>query len=287
MASDLVTRGPGSLYVVATPLGNLGDLTTRAADTLRTVAVVAAEDTRRTRGLLAHLDAHPRLLSFHAHSDPGRIDEVLALLTRGEDVALVTDAGTPGVSDPGPLLVAAVRAAGLPVVPIPGASAVTTALSASGLPADRYIFLGFPPRKGMDRERWLGLAARSADTVVCYEAANRLTELLADLARTAGAERHAVVARELTKVHEDFRAGPLRELAAHYADHAPRGEVTLLVAGLPEAAPAADPASVRRAARELLDAGRTKKDVVAELVARFGMPRNDVYSLVMELSAES
>lgn len=287
MARDLVTSGPGSLYVVATPLGNLGDLTIRAADTLRRVAVVAAEDTRRTRGLLSHLDAHPRLLSFHAHSDPARIDEVLALLRDGESVALVTDAGTPGVSDPGPLLVAAVRAAGLPVVPIPGASAVTTALSASGLPADRYVFLGFPPRKGIERERWLGTAARSVDTVACYEAANRLTELLGDLARAAGAGRGAVVARELTKVHEEFRTGSLAELAAHYADHEPRGEVTLLLAGAPEAAPAADPASVRRTARELLGAGRSKKDVVAELVARFGLPRNDVYALVMEVSAES
>ncbi|HET7025001.1 MAG TPA: 16S rRNA (cytidine(1402)-2'-O)-methyltransferase [Gemmatimonadales bacterium] len=287
MASELVTPAPGSLYVVATPLGNLGDLTQRAADTLRAVAVVAAEDTRRTRGLLSHLDAHPRLLSFHAHSDRGRVDEVIAILRGGEDVALVTDAGTPGVSDPGPLLVDAVRAAGLPVVPIPGASAVTTALSVSGFPADRYAFLGFPPRKGAERERWLGSAARSADTIVCYEAANRLAELLADLGRTAGSGRRALVARELTKLHEELRAGSLADLAAYYADHEPKGEVTLVLAGAPDSVPVVDPELVRTAARELVGAGRTTKDVVAELVARFGLPRNDVYRLVMELSRES
>ncbi|MGB7211601.1 MAG: 16S rRNA (cytidine(1402)-2'-O)-methyltransferase [Gemmatimonadales bacterium] len=287
MASELVTPGPGSLYVVATPLGNLGDLTLRAAETLRAVPVVAAEDTRRTRGLLSHLDAHPKLISFHAHSEPGRVAEVIAILQGGEDVALVTDAGTPGVSDPGPILVEAVRGAGLTIVPIPGASAVTTALSVSGFSADRYTFLGFPPRKGTERERWLGDVARSVETVVCYEAANRLAELLADLGRVGGTERQALVARELTKLHEDLRSGSLSELAAHYADHEPKGEVTLVLAGAPESAPVVDPEAVRAAARQLVDAGRSTKDVVAELVARLGLPRNDVYRLVMELSRES
>lgn len=287
MASDLVTPGAGTLYVVATPLGNLGDLTTRAAQTLRTVPVVAAEDTRHTRGLLSHLDAHPRLLSFHAHSDRDRSDALISILRGGEDVALVTDAGTPGVSDPGPLLVAAVREAGLAVVPIPGASAVTTALSVSGFGADRYLFLGFPPRKGVERDQWLGAAARSAETVVCYEAANRLAELLADLGRVAGGDRRAFVARELTKLHEDLRAGPLAELAVHYAGHEPKGEVTVVMAGAPASAATADPALVRQAAVELLDAGRSRKDTVAQLVARFGLPRNDVYRLVMEIAPES
>lgn len=289
MAGDLVTPAPaGTLYVVATPLGNLDDLTLRAAETLRRVAVVAAEDTRHTRGLLAHLDAHPRLLSFHAHSEPGRVAQVVALLQGGEDVALVTDAGTPGVSDPGPELVAAVRAAGLPVVPIPGVSAVTAALSVSGLPADRYRFLGFAPRKGADRERWLADAAGSAVPVVCYEAANRLVDLLGDLARVAGADREAFVARELTKLHEDLRAAPLGALARHYAAHEPRGEVTLVLAPGAVAGPAAaDPAEVAGAARELLAAGRSRRDVAAALVERFGLPRNDAYRLVVEISADS
>src|SRR4051812_28780651 len=149
-----------TLYVVATPLGNLGDLTARAADVLRQVATVAAEDTRRTRGLLTHLGANPRLLSFHAHSPERRVAVLLDILSEGRDVALVTDAGTPGVSDPGPDLVAAARTAGFAVVPLPGASAVATALSASGLMADRYLFLGFLPRKGAERQRLLARAAQ-------------------------------------------------------------------------------------------------------------------------------
>lgn len=287
MARDLVAQGTGTLFVVATPLGNLGDLTVRAAETLRAVAVVAAEDTRHTRGLLSHLDAHPRLLSFHAHSDQARADELVAILSSGESIALVTDAGTPGVSDPGPVLVALVREAGFAVVPIPGASAVTTALSASGFPADRYLFLGFPPRKGVDRERWLGQVAQSSETVVCYEASNRLVELLGDLTRVAGADRPAFVARELTKLHEDLRAAPLGALEAHYAAHEPKGEVTLVISGATPAAPSVDPSALRAAAVELLGAGRSRKDAVTELVARFGVRRNDVYRLVMEIAAES
>lgn len=250
--------------------------------------MVAAEDTRHTRGLLAHLDAHPRLVSFHAHSDLDRADALIGLLKEGESVALVTDAGTPGVSDPGPALVARVREAGLPVVPLPGPSAVTTALSASGLPADRYLFLGFPPRKGKERARWLERAARSPETVVAYEAANRLAELLGDLARVAGADRHVVVARELTKLHEELRAASLAELEAHYAEHEPRGEVTLVLAGAPgEAGDEADPAALRAAATALLAAGRSPRDVVAELVAAYGARRNDVYRLVTEVSGKS
>ena len=175
-----------TLYVVATPLGNLADLSPRAADCLRRVAVVAAEDTRRTRGLLAHLDARPQLLSFHAHSPPRRTEMLLEILAAGRDVALVTDAGTPGVSDPGPELVAAARKAGFPVVPLPGASAVTTALSASGFPADRYLFLGFVPRKGGERTRLLAQACAEEWTVVCFEAPSRLAALLQDLRRDRG-----------------------------------------------------------------------------------------------------
>ena len=177
-----------TLFVVATPLGNLGDLTLRAAEVLRAVPVVAAEDTRRVRGLLTHLGAHPKVLSFHAHSPERRHEVLLEILEEGRDVALVTDAGTPGVSDPGEDLVQAAREAEVPVVPIPGPSAVTTALSASGLPANRYAFLGFLPRKGKERQRLLAAVADSEWTVVLYEAPGRLVELLADLAEVAGPE---------------------------------------------------------------------------------------------------
>lgn len=275
---------PAALYVVATPLGNLGDLSHRAEATLRTVPVVAAEDTRRIRGLLSHLDAHPKVLSFHAHSPERRRETLLEILADGRDVALVTDAGTPGVSDPGESLVAEVRAAGFRVVPIPGPSAVTTALSASGLPADRYLFLGFIPRKGKERERLLQEAAACPWTVVLYEAPPRLSGLLADLSQVAGADRHAVVARELTKLYEEFRTGTLAELAAYYEAMEPRGELTVLVAGRPEgASPAVSVPDAGEHAARLLADGLSRKDAVHHLVQNLGIPRNEAYRIVTSL----
>ena len=275
----------GTLYVVATPLGNLGDLTIRATELLRTVPVVAAEDTRVTRGLLTHLGARARLVAFHQHSDAGRADSILSLLKGGEDVALVTDAGTPGVSDPGPTLVEVVRAAGFPVVPIPGPSAVTAAISVSGFPADRYLFLGFAPRKGAERDRWLGQASIPGVTVVCFEAPGRVEELLRDLAAGGMADRRGCVGREITKLHEEFRVGSLSELAEWAAANPPRGEVTMVLAPAPESGAAGpDPEGARALAAELLAAGRSKRDVVREVADRTGLPRNTVYDLVMELS---
>ncbi len=273
-----------TLYVVATPLGHLGDLSHRAEETLRTVPVVAAEDTRRVRGLLSHLDAHPKVVSFHAHSPERRREALLEILGGGRDVALVTDAGTPGISDPGETLVADVRAAGFRVVPIPGPSAVTAALSASGLPADRYLFLGFIPRKGRDRERLLEEVATSPWTVVLYEAPPRLGGLLADLARVAGEGRPVVVARELTKIHEEFRTGTAAELAAYYEGVEPRGEITVVVAGRPEGASPAEPLpDVGQHAAVLLEQGLTRKDAVQQLVQDFGIPRNEAYRIVTSL----
>ena len=277
---------PGTLYVVATPLGHLGDLSPRAAELLRAVPIVAAEDTRVTRGLLAHLDAHPRLVAFHQHSDAGRAGELLTLLREGEDVALVTDAGTPGVSDPGPALVEAVRAAGLPVVPIPGPSAVTAAISVSGFPADRYLFLGFAPRKGKERDQWLRQAALPGITIVCFEAPGRVADLLQDLAAGGAGERRAVVGREITKLHEEFRVGSLTALATFYAATPPRGEVTIVLApATPAAESGPDPVAARTLATELLAAGRSKRDVVREVTDRTGLPRNEVYDIVMELAS--
>jgi len=207
---------PGTLYVVATPLGNLQDLTVRAAAVLRAVPVVAAEDTRHTRRLLSHLDAHPRLVSVHAHVEPARLRQVVELLLAGEDVALVSDAGTPAVSDPGAALARLAREAGVRVVPVPGPSAVAAALSAGGFPADRFLFLGFLPRRGPERRALLARAATEPWTVVLYEAANRLAALLGELAAAGHGARRAVVAREVTKVHEEFREGSVAELAAHY-----------------------------------------------------------------------
>lgn len=275
----------GILYIVATPLGNLGDLSPRAAETLRTVHTVAAEDTRYTLGLLASIDAHPKLVSHHAHSGPKRIDALIELLSAGRDVALVTDAGTPAISDPGVEVVAAARRAGIRVVPIAGPSAVAAALSASGMAGDRYLFLGFPPRKGASRRRLLERAAGEPWSIVFFEAPGRLTELLADLIALCGAERHAIVARELTKIHEDVRGGTLTELRAYYEVHAPLGEVTLVLSG--QAADDAgeiivDQDEVLAAIGERLDAGDSPKDVVRMVSARFGLPRNEAYRLVME-----
>jgi 16S rRNA (cytidine1402-2'-O)-methyltransferase len=273
-----------TLFVVATPLGNLGDLSHRAEETLRQVPVVAAEDTRRVRGLLTHLDAHPKVLSFHAHSPERRLDLVLEILSEGHDVALVSDAGTPGVSDPGAHLVQAVRAAGFDVVPIPGPSAISTALSASGLPADRFLFLGFLPRKGSARARLLQSVADSEWTVVLYEAPPRLTELLADLAAVAGGDRPAMVARELTKLHEEFRLGTLADLASYYGESEPRGEITVIVAGRGEpASPETPVAEILGRASQLLSDGLTRKAVVQRLVADLGVPRNEAYRIVTSL----
>lgn len=275
----------GTLYVVATPLGHLGDLTHRAAEVLRSVPVVAAEDTRRSRALLAHLQAHPdKLISYHAHAGAGRAELLTAILREGRDIALVTDAGTPAVSDPGAALVAAVRAAGIRVVPIPGPSAVAAALSAGGMPADRYVFVGFLPRKGAERRRLLGRTATEEWTTVFFEAPGRLGELLEDLAGVAGAGREAVVARELTKMHEEIRAGTLADLLEHFASDSARGEVTVLLRGTGAPPPAPDRTEEAGVlARELLAAGHSRKETAREVAERMGLSRNDAYRLVMDL----
>jgi 16S rRNA (cytidine1402-2'-O)-methyltransferase len=275
---------PGTLYVVATPLGNLGDLSTRAAELLRNVPVVAAEDTRRTRGLLSHLGARPTLLSFHAHSDEHRLEAVLDILRSGRDVALVSDAGTPTVSDPGADLVELARESGIGVVPIPGPSAVATALSAAGLSGDRYLFLGFVPRKGKERSRLLQRAATEEWSVVFYEAPTRLVALLEDLIARAGADRRVVVARELTKLHEEIRAGSLGELVEHFTAVAPRGELTIILQGT--GVPAAEPDRTEEAAEQaatLLAEGLPRREVARRLTESLGLPRNEAYRLVMEL----
>jgi 16S rRNA (cytidine1402-2'-O)-methyltransferase len=275
---------PGTLYVVATPLGNLGDLTARASEVLRSVPVVAAEDTRRTRGLLAHLGASPTVLSYHAHSEERRLEALLEMLRQGRDVALVSDAGTPLVSDPGVDLVAAARAQGIAVIPIPGPSAVATALSASGLPADRYLFLGFVPRKGSERTRLLARAAAEEWSVVLFEAPSRLVALLRDLAAAAGVERQAVVARELTKLHEELRADTLGELLNYYSEVPPRGELTIVLRGTGTPAPPSDRTEdAVEQATALLAQGLTRREVVRRLIETLGLPRNDAYRLVMEL----
>lgn len=273
----------GTLYVVATPLGNLGDLSPRAAETLQRVAVVAAEDTRHSKPLLVHAGSTADLVSFHAHSDEHDLRRLLDLLGTGKDVALITDAGTPAVSDPGARLVAAARERDYPVVSIPGPTAVAAALAVSGLPADRYTFVGFLPRKGGDRRRLLDTIAQSEWTVVIFEAPNRAAELLGDLAAACGGDRQAVVARELTKVFEESRGGTLAELAGYYAEAPVRGEVTIVVAGGGKPAPSAPPPDLESRAQALLGQGLSRKDAAHRLAEETGISRNTAYRLVNEL----
>jgi 16S rRNA (cytidine1402-2'-O)-methyltransferase len=279
---------PGRLYIVSTPIGHLGDFSFRGVEVLRAAALVAAEDTRRTRRLLSHYAIPAKVVSLHAHSRPGALAALLDRVAAGEDVAYVTDAGTPGISDPGGALAAGAHDRGLVVVPVPGASAVLAALAAAGLPADRFVFLGFLPRRGAGRAALLQRIAGEPFASVCYEAPNRTAALLADLAACCGAARPAAVARELTKLHEEIRRGTLGDLAAHYEATAPRGEVTVVVAG--RSAEEAPPPAAEAADTDAADApaliaalraeGRTPGDIAKELARRLGIPRQDAYRLL-------
>jgi 16S rRNA (cytidine1402-2'-O)-methyltransferase len=228
---EAASGGGGILYVVATPIGNLGDITLRALEVLRSVALVAAEDTRLTRRLWARHGIETPLVSYHAHSAPGREGELLARLAAGEDVAVVTDAGTPLVSDPGEGLVAAWVHAGGTVVPVPGPSAVLAALVASGIAAPRWGFEGFLPRRGRERRERLARIAADERATVLFESAGRTAGTLADLAGACGPDRRAALCRELTKRHEEVRRGSLGALATDAVAEPPRGEVTIVVAG--------------------------------------------------------
>jgi 16S rRNA (cytidine1402-2'-O)-methyltransferase len=273
----------GTLYVVATPLGNLGDLSPRAADTLKRVAVVAAEDTRHSKPLLHHAGSRAELISFHAHSSERALEHILRILADGRDVALITDAGTPAISDPGVELVAAARERGIPIVTVPGPTAVAASLAVSGMPGDRYLFLGFLPRKGSDRRRFLLTAAQSEWTVVIFEAPNRVTPLLADLIEVCGPDRRAAVSRELTKVFEETRSGTLQELSEHYAEAPVRGEVTVVLAGTGKQRVEERPQDAGERARALLAEGLSRKDAAERLAEETGISRNTAYRLVNEL----
>jgi 16S rRNA (cytidine1402-2'-O)-methyltransferase len=269
---------PGTLYVVATPIGNLGDLSPRAAGVLRTVSAVAAEDTRRTQRLYAHLGAAPpELLSLPAFDERARVARIVERLRAGRDVALCTDAGTPGVSDPGAALVAAAWEAGARVIPVPGPSAALGALSASGFPADRFLFAGFLPRKGGARAEALRALSAAATTVVLYEAGNRTSRTLGDLAVALG-DREALVARELTKLHEELARGRLSALAARFSGEV-RGEVTIVVSGegLASAVETA-PIPLEQELVARLASGEAPTAIAREVARERGLRRADVYA---------
>ncbi len=270
----------GTLSVVATPIGNLGDLSARAIEVLRTADLVLAEDTRHTGRLLAHIGSTVPQRSLHEHNERARVDEVLTLLKGGAHVALVTDAGTPLVSDPGLAVVRACADAGMTVVPIPGASAVLAALVASGLASDRVAFDGFLPRRGGARSARLEELADEPRTVVLFLSPHRADEDLADLAAACGEERPAALCRELTKLHEEVRRGTLAELRDSVADGV-RGELTLVIAGAPEPArPADDDASAVAAVDALIATGMSTRDAVAQVAAQRGLRRRALYAAV-------
>ena len=277
----------GTLFVLSTPIGHLGDFSFRGLEVLRQVAVVAAEDTRRTRRLLAHYEVQKEIVSLHAHSGPEALERLLDRVEAGEDVAYATDAGTPGISDPGAALAARAHERGLTVVPVPGPAAVIAALAAAGFTADRFVFAGFLPRKGASRAALLARLAAEPWTVVCYEAPNRTVALLRDLAASCGAGRPAAVARELTKLHEEVRRGTVGELGRYYEEHPPRGEVTVVVGGAP--AGSAGAAAVDRAptegevsglVAELRAGGGSPGANAKELAQRLGISRHDAYRLL-------
>jgi 16S rRNA (cytidine1402-2'-O)-methyltransferase len=271
----------GRLFLVATPIGNLGDITSRAIDTLREVAFVACEDTRHSRGLLSHFGIDKETTSLPAFAEGARAGAILDRIEAGADCALVTDAGSPGISDPGEKLVAEALQRGIAVVPIPGASALVAALSSSGLPSARFLFLGFLPRKGQERESLLQESALSTATLVLYESPRRLEETLEDLVPLFG-DRRACVARELTKLHEEFVRGTIRELAERYRGQEVKGEVVLVVEGRTGSLRWSED-EVRRALEEGLGRGEKLKGLSTEVARRAGWSGGDVYRLGLQL----
>jgi 16S rRNA (cytidine1402-2'-O)-methyltransferase len=275
-----VSEAAGTLYVVSTPIGNMGDFSFRAVDTLRSVAAVLAEDTRHTRHLLDRYEIDVPLIAYHEHNEAKATPGLVARLLGGDSLALVSDAGTPLLSDPGARLVRAAAEAGVRVSPVPGASALLAALVASGLEADRFTFFGFLARKGGDRRAAIADVVGSPHVVVLYEAANRVADTLAELAGAGAGERATVVARELTKQYEELRRGTVAELAAYYERTPPRGEVVIVIAGRTPEALSED--ELRARATALRAEGRSARDIATALSAEFGAPRNVAYRLAHE-----
>ncbi len=274
---------PGTLYVVGTPIGNLEDMTFRGVRILQTVDLIAAEDTRHTGKLLQHFQVTAPQLSYHDHNSTSRIPELLELLRSGKVIAIVTDAGMPGISDPGYELVKACVEAGITVVPIPGASAVITALCAAGLPTDRFVFEGFLPTKEGERRDRLEFLKSEVRTIILYEAPHRLRQTLQDLAAALG-ERQIVLARELTKLHEEFWRGKIVEAIAHYKERQPQGEYTLVVAGLAPSQPQLSEAELKSELQQLIQSGISRSQASRQLAKATSLPRRHLYQLALAIS---
>lgn len=283
-----MATGSGILYIVATPLGNLGDMTPRAVTVLREVDLIAAEDTRHSTPLLRHFAIATPITSLHEHNEAQRIAALLDRLESGQSLALISDAGTPLVSDPGYLLVREARARGLRVSPVPGPSALVAALSVAGLPVDRFVFEGFLPARSGPRRARLGALAGESRTLAFYESPHRIRETLADMASVLGGGREAVLARELTKIHETVRGGALAELV-ELLERDPdqrRGEFVILVHGAPEQAGGDEREGELERQLAVLLRELPLKQAVQLAVKLTGRRRNEVYRLAMRLSGE-
>ena len=272
--------GPASLYVVSTPIGNMGDFSFRAVDVLRLVDVILAEDTRHTGQLLKRYEIPTRMLAYHEHNEAKATPGLVARLVAGESMALVTDAGTPILSDPGSRLTAAAIAAGVPIVPVPGASALLAALVASGLSVERFTFFGFLPRTGSARRATLAELTELEHTAVLYEAPGRVGATLRDIAAAGGGDRPTAVAREMTKQFEEVRRGTVAELGAYYEETPPRGEVVIVLGG---AVPGlVDEKDVRDRVRALRQQGLSAKDTAMTVAKEMGVSRRVAYQLTQE-----
>ena len=276
-----------TLYLVGTPIGNLGDMTLRGIQVLRDVDTIAAEDTRHTGKLLHHFEIQTPQISYHQHNEQQRIPELIAQLQAGKSIALVTDAGMPGISDPGYLIVAACVAAGIRVIPIPGVTAVITAVSASGLPSDRFVFEGFLPAKGEERRTRLEAVAGEARTLVFYESPHRLRQTLADFAATFGAERQIAIGRELTKLHEEFWRGDIGAAIAHYTQVEPQGEYAIVLAGAPVSHPTLSDEAIDRALLELMLNGTSRSQASRIVAEQISQSRRYVYQLALAIDLDA
>jgi 16S rRNA (cytidine1402-2'-O)-methyltransferase len=268
---------PGTLFIVSTPIGNMGDFSFRAVDVLKSVALVLAEDTRHTRHLLDRYEISTPATAYHEHNEAKTTPRLVARLLEGASLALVSDAGTPLVSDPGARLVRAAIDAGVPIVPIPGPSAALAALVASGLDADRFLFLGFLPRSGRDRRAAFDEIVDSSHTVVVYESPNRLADTLAELERLGGGLRPAVVAREMTKQFENIQRGTVADLLAYYRERPVRGEVVLVIGGAVAGMVSDEDVAAR--VRSLRAAGLSARDASAQVAAEMGVSKRVAYRL--------
>ncbi len=275
---------PGHLYVVGTPLGNLEDMTFRAVRILQAVDLIAAEDTRHTGKLLQHFQIATPQISYHEHNRQSRIGEVLHhLKERQHAVALVSDAGMPGISDPGYELVAACVAAAIPVVPIPGPTAAMTALCGSGLPSDRFVFEGFLPLKGKERTARLEALAQEDRTILLYEAPHKLLKTLADLVAALGPDRPVTLGRELTKRFEEFWRGTLGEALAHHQTTAPKGEFTVVLQGTPRQAPVLSDQALKTELEQLLRQGISRAEASRQLAKATGQSKKAIYQLSLTI----